>query len=70
MNNIATLAVAQNMGEHYRLKGSKFHTTVPDSEASFAATVLHASFQTPNLKARLNTFREEFRAVWRNYREM
>ncbi|KAJ6901260.1 prenylated rab acceptor family protein [Populus alba x Populus x berolinensis] len=26
--------------------------------------VLHASFKTPNLKARLNTFREEFRAVW------
>ncbi|KAH8506076.1 hypothetical protein H0E87_013058 [Populus deltoides] len=32
------------------------------------ATILHASFRTPNLKARLNTFREEFRAVWRNYR--
>nr|XP_043638498.1 PRA1 family protein A1-like [Erigeron canadensis] len=31
------------------------------------ATGLHASFRTPNLKARLNTFREEFRAVWRNY---
>ncbi|KAI3868157.1 hypothetical protein MKW92_016990 [Papaver armeniacum] len=28
--------------------------------------LLHASFQTPNLKARLNTFREDFRAVWRN----
>ncbi|KAF8402982.1 hypothetical protein HHK36_011075 [Tetracentron sinense] len=34
------------------------------------ATILHASFRTPNLKARLNTFREEFRAVWRNYSEM
>ncbi|XP_039800735.1 PRA1 family protein A1-like isoform X1 [Panicum virgatum] len=34
------------------------------------ATVLHASFRTPNLKARLNTFREEFRAVWRNYSEL
>ncbi|KAK3037454.1 hypothetical protein RJ639_031948, partial [Escallonia herrerae] len=33
------------------------------------ATILHASFRTPNLKARLNTFREEFRAVWRNYSE-
>ncbi|CAH2050439.1 unnamed protein product [Thlaspi arvense] len=33
-------------------------------------TLLHASFRTPNLKARLNTFREEFRAVWRNYSEM
>ncbi|KAH7672806.1 Prenylated rab acceptor PRA1 protein [Dioscorea alata] len=34
------------------------------------ATFLHASFRTPNLKARLNTFREEFRAVWRNYSEL
>ncbi|PUZ53968.1 hypothetical protein GQ55_5G092300 [Panicum hallii var. hallii] len=33
-------------------------------------TLLHASFRTPNLKARLNTFREEFRAVWRNYSEL
>ncbi|RZC83818.1 hypothetical protein C5167_046604 [Papaver somniferum] len=32
--------------------------------------LFHASFRTPNLKARLNTFREEFRAVWRNYSEM
>ncbi|KAJ6902181.1 PRA1 family protein A3 [Populus alba x Populus x berolinensis] len=32
--------------------------------------VLHASFKTPNLKARLNTFREEFRAVWRNYSDL
>lgn len=31
---------------------------------------LHASVRTPNLKARLNTFREEFRAVWRNYSEL
>ncbi|KAH6758781.1 prenylated RAB acceptor 1.A1 [Perilla frutescens var. frutescens] len=28
------------------------------------ATLIHASFRTPNLKARLNTFREEFRAIW------
>lgn len=34
------------------------------------AMVLHASFRSPNLKARLNTFREEFRAVWRNYSEL
>ncbi|KAL0911764.1 hypothetical protein M5K25_019925 [Dendrobium thyrsiflorum] len=34
------------------------------------ATILHASFRTPNLKARLNTFREEFREVWRNYSEL
>ncbi|XP_023641213.1 uncharacterized protein LOC17891438 isoform X1 [Capsella rubella] len=32
--------------------------------------LLHASLRTPNLKARLNTFREEFRAVWRNYSEL
>ncbi|KAL9336793.1 hypothetical protein Peur_071281 [Populus x canadensis] len=30
------------------------------------ATILHASFRTPNLKARLKTFRE----VWRNYSEL
>ncbi|KAL8494612.1 hypothetical protein ACS0TY_025448 [Phlomoides rotata] len=34
------------------------------------AAVIHASFRTPNLKARLNTFREEFRALWRNYSEL
>ncbi|KAE8678559.1 PRA1 family protein A1 [Hibiscus syriacus] len=34
------------------------------------AILLHAIFRTPNLKARLNTFREEFRAVWRNYSEL
>lgn len=34
------------------------------------STLLHASFRTPNLKARLNTFREEFRAVWRNYSDL
>ncbi|GAB2237934.1 hypothetical protein Droror1_Dr00015836 [Drosera rotundifolia] len=34
------------------------------------ATLLHASFRVPNLKARLNTFREEFRAVWRNYSDL
>lgn len=37
---------------------------------SFSATILHASVRTPNLKARLNTFREEFRAVWRNYSDL
>lgn len=33
----------------------------------FIFILLHTSFRTPNLKARLNTFREEFRAVWRSY---
>ncbi|XP_024393212.1 PRA1 family protein A1 [Physcomitrium patens] len=32
-----------------------------------ALPFLHATFRTPNLKARLNSFREEFRAVWRGY---
>ncbi|KAK9676984.1 hypothetical protein RND81_11G114000 [Saponaria officinalis] len=40
------------------------------SAVGLLATILHASFRTPNLKARLNTFREEFRAVWRNYNEI
>ncbi|KAI3856002.1 hypothetical protein MKX03_037226, partial [Papaver bracteatum] len=34
------------------------------------STLLPVSFRTPNLKARLDTFREYFHAVWRNYREM
>ncbi|CAN0837666.1 PRA1 family protein A2 [Linum grandiflorum] len=34
------------------------------------ATIIHASVRTPNLKARLNTFREEFRSVWRNYSDL
>ena len=38
-----------------------------DACNSGAVPTLHASFRTPNLKARLNSFREEFRAVWRGY---
>ncbi|KAL0680631.1 hypothetical protein Bca4012_047478 [Brassica carinata] len=37
---------------------------------SLTLVIVHASLRTPNLKARLNTFREEFRAVWRNYSEL
>ena len=29
----------------------------------------HASMRSPNLKARLSSYREEFRAVWRGYAE-
>ena len=29
----------------------------------------HASARSPNLKARLSSYREEFRAVWRGYSE-
>eukprot|EP00250_Pteridium_aquilinum_P023821 c2771_g1_i1 orf=215-853(+) len=36
----------------------------------FILIFLHASFRSPNLKARLNTFREEFRAVWRSYSDI
>lgn len=36
---------------------------------ALACIILHSSLRTPNLKARLNTFREEFRAVWRTYGE-
>mmetsp|Transcript_2893 Transcript_2893/g.9820 ORF Transcript_2893/g.9820 Transcript_2893/m.9820 type:complete len:95 (+) Transcript_2893:489-773(+) len=32
-----------------------------------ALTVAHASLRSPNLKARLSSYREEFRAVWRGY---
>lgn len=32
-------------------------------------TLLHASLRSPNLKARLSSYREEFRAVWRGYSE-
>lgn len=34
---------------------------------STGVIALHATFRSPNLKARLNSFREEFRAVWRGY---
>lgn len=36
----------------------------------FIVFVLHASLRTPNLKARLNTFREEFRAAWRSHSDI
>jgi hypothetical protein len=37
--------------------------------ASVGSVLLHASLRTPNLKARLNSYNEEFRAVWRGYAE-
>ena len=36
---------------------------------SFGFCLLHATFRSPNLKARLNSAHEEFRAVWRGYAE-
>jgi hypothetical protein len=32
-------------------------------------TLAHAGLRSPNLKARLSSYREEFRAVWRGYSE-
>ncbi|KAI8474089.1 MAG: hypothetical protein J3K34DRAFT_518404, partial [Monoraphidium minutum] len=32
-----------------------------------ALPLVHATFRSPNLKARLASAREEFRAVWRGY---
>jgi hypothetical protein len=34
---------------------------------SLGLCLLHASFRSPNLKARLNSYNEEFRAVWRDF---
>lgn len=48
---------------------SAFLTVFGALAIGLACVILHASLRTPNLKARLNTFREEFRAVWRSYGE-
>ena len=37
---------------------------------SCALVLLHATFRSPNLKARLSSVNEEFRAVWRGYNEL
>ena len=34
-----------------------------------AVILIHATMRTPNLKARLASAREEFRAVWRGYND-
>ena len=65
----ALLIALFGMASPWFLK-SMWHVQCPYYLFCCAATVLHASFRTPNLKARLNTFREEFRAVWRNYSEL
>lgn len=46
---------------------SAFLTVFGALAIALACIILHSSLRTPNLKARLNTFREEFRAVWRSY---
>jgi hypothetical protein len=33
---------------------------------SLGSVLLHASLRSPNLKARLNSYNEEFRAIWRS----
>lgn len=35
--------------------------------AGDGAVLLHAVFRAPNLKARMASARQEFRAVWRGY---
>jgi hypothetical protein len=35
-----------------------------------ALVLLHATFRSPNLKARLSSVNEEFRAVWRGYNDL
>ena len=37
---------------------------------SLALCIVHATFRSPNLKARLSSVNEEFRAVWRGYNEL
>ena len=37
---------------------------------SCALVLLHATFRSPTLKARLSSVNEEFRAVWRGYNEL
>mmetsp|Transcript_13733 Transcript_13733/g.23230 ORF Transcript_13733/g.23230 Transcript_13733/m.23230 type:complete len:212 (-) Transcript_13733:315-950(-) len=39
------------------------------SGVAFGVILSHASMRTPNLKARLASAREEFRAVWRGYND-
>ncbi|EFJ36001.1 hypothetical protein SELMODRAFT_141259 [Selaginella moellendorffii] len=44
---------------------SAFKTVLYALALGFILTLLHMSLRTPNLKARLNAYREEFRAGWR-----
>ncbi|KAH7292127.1 hypothetical protein KP509_29G053000 [Ceratopteris richardii] len=48
---------------------SAFLTVFGALAIALACIILHSSLRTPNLKARLNTFREEFRAVLCTYGE-
>lgn len=49
---------------------SAFLTVFGALAVGLTCVILHASLRTPNLKARLNTFREDFRAVWRSYGDL
>lgn len=44
-------------------------TPDPPNPTAGPGIVLHGVFRTPNLKARLTNYHEEFRAVWRGYNE-
>jgi hypothetical protein len=45
-------------------------TILRTSVLAGALVLLHATFRSPNLKARLSSVNEEFRAVWRGYNEL
>ena len=54
----------------FMLRSSRAVSTVLWALGMFAVgTLAHASLRSPNLKARLSSYREEFRAVWRGYSE-
>ena len=54
----------------FMLRSSRAVSTVLWALGMFAVgTLAHASLRSPNLKARLSSCREEFRAVWRGYSE-
>lgn len=49
---------------------SAFQTLLGAVLIGLTCVMLHATLRTPNLKARLNTYRQEFRAVWRSYGDL
>jgi hypothetical protein len=54
----------------FMLRSSRAVSTVVWALGMFSVGTLgHASLRSPNLKARLSSYREEFRAVWRGYSE-
>ena len=46
---------------------SALYTIAMTLGAALGGVGAHASFRQPNLKAKLSSYHEEFRAVWRGY---